>query len=130
MAWLILGAFGVSFLLCLANAARFLYRRGSSLAPEKRRIHRIGLAFFVACVINLVLFMGVALFLGGSADFTGGAQNGRYYLSNHGIRTEVSRTIYTYSRVHLISLPITGIIGTLGFLSMLRAERKAGNPPL
>lgn len=59
-------------------------------------------------VVNFLLFAVASFRLGGDA-LNGGIEGGRYYLDNHGRRTEVGRAVYTYSFVHAAS-----VVGTHG----------------
>ena len=54
-------------------------------------------------VANFAVFWIVAGKIGGDA-VSGRAEGGRYFLSDHGIRTEVSRAVYNYSLVHTVSV--------------------------
>jgi len=60
-----------------------------------------------------MVFMIVAWLIGGSA-WSGGEEDGRYYLSNHGQLTEVSYLTYEYSRWHtffvMFSMPLAVVV--------------------
>lgn len=58
------------------------------------------------CGWNFVLFFIIAVCLGGDA-LSGGVIDGKYYLSNHGQLTEVSKWIFIYSKIHTLSLLVT-----------------------
>lgn len=61
---------------------------------------------FIVAVVNFVAFLiGVAA-LGGDA-VNGAMEGGRYYVSDHGKRTEVSEAAFTYSEVHFCTLLVT-----------------------
>jgi hypothetical protein len=64
----------------------------------KKRSKWLTVIFQVAC-LNFVFFLGIALFLGGSAA-NGHSANGHYFLGNHGRMTEVSGATFTYSLIH------------------------------
>ena len=53
--------------------------------------------------------------LGGSAQ-RGTAADGRFYLTSHGERTEVSEAVWRYSRFHSVSLFITHPLALIGII--------------
>ncbi|AMV24911.1 hypothetical protein VT84_10970 [Gemmata sp. SH-PL17] len=57
-------------------------------------------------VVNFAVFFVVSTQIGGDA-VSGRIEGGRYVLSNHGVRTEVSRTVYNYSLIHTVSVWVT-----------------------
>jgi hypothetical protein len=57
---------------------------------------------------NFIAFVAIAMYLGGDA-LNGKIENGHYYLANHGIYTEVSHTIFIYSKIHAIIFLVTHI---------------------
>jgi hypothetical protein len=57
-------------------------------------------------ILNFALFAIIAICLGGDA-LNGRCENGRYFVSNHGKRTEVSEAVFTYSRIHASSVLVT-----------------------
>ncbi len=71
------------------------------------------------CAFNVLAFGLVALLLGGDALVGGGAP-GRYFLSDRGTLTEVSRGTWRYSRAHSLSIwfSIPALLG-----AMLAARR-------
>jgi hypothetical protein len=62
--------------------------------------------------INFLAFVATTFYLGGDA-LNGYARNGHYFLGLHsnGPFTEVSRTVFNYSRWHAL-----GVIVSIGFL--------------
>jgi thiosulfate reductase cytochrome b subunit len=63
-------------------------------------IRRQGLRWVVfAGVANFLIFVMVAIYLGGNA-LGGESGAGRYFVSEHGRLTEVSRAAYLYSQWH------------------------------
>jgi len=72
----------------------------------------------VFCLANFVVFVVVALIIGGDA-LNGKAEGGKFFLANHGKLTEVSRETFVYSRYHSLSLFITHPIF---FLAAWRAK--------
>jgi hypothetical protein len=68
-----------------------------------RRWARILLGVVVAVgVVNFVAFVVIAENLGGDA-LNGKVEDGRYYLMRHGVYTEVTCAVWTYSNIHAIS---------------------------
>jgi len=57
-------------------------------------------------MINFVVFVIIALLIGGDA-INGNETAGHYYLSNKGKLTELGYYVFTYSKIHTISLFIT-----------------------
>ncbi len=85
----------------------FLWDR---LTPRGKRIMKPLLA---VVTLNLfAFFVGIA-YLGGDA-FSGKEENGHYYVSDHGQRTEVTHGQYVYSRTHgivtMILMPLTMVV--------------------
>jgi hypothetical protein len=76
---------------------------------------------FWAAIVNFVVFVAIAVPLGGDA-LNGAARNGHYYLMQHGIYTEVSRPVFVYSTIHTLSLFVTQ---PLGIIVALRARFRA-----
>ncbi len=54
-------------------------------------------------LVNFSSFIAIDLYLGGSA-LNGKQENGKFYLSEHGRYTEVSETIFEYSKFHAYSM--------------------------
>lgn len=79
--------------------------------------HSERVLFWIA-IVNFVVFVAVAVPLGGSA-LNGGGRDGHYYLMQHGTYTEVSRPIFMYSTIHTLSLFVTQ---PLGIVAALRAR--------
>ena len=69
-------------------------------------IHSACKIIFLLALLNFGLFIVNAMFLGGDA-LNGKVEGGRYFLSNHGVYTEVNYFVFTYSKLHAISLFIT-----------------------
>jgi len=53
--------------------------------------------------VNFALFVAISFASGGDA-FNGKEVEGRYFISNHGHDTEVSKAFYYYSYAHAISV--------------------------
>lgn len=90
--------------------------------PNLRAVHgamtrRERVLFWIA-VANFVVFVAIAVPLGGDA-LNGAARDDHYYLMQHGIYTEVSKPVFTYSAIHALSLFVTT---PLGIVLALRAR--------
>jgi hypothetical protein len=79
---------------------------------------------FVIAGLNFVSFVIVALWLGGDAG-NGREEGGRYFLSQHGRDTEVSRWVFVYSRVHGYTVVVTHI-GALLAGAAIQLSRRNG----
>jgi hypothetical protein len=63
-------------------------------------------AMFTVALVNFVSFVCIAQWIGGDA-LNGYTAGGHYFLSNHGKLTEVSGTVFEYSRWHALSMFVT-----------------------
>ena len=68
----------------------------------------VGVVLFLVAWLNCAAFVLIGLTLGGPNSHV---EDGRYYLTDHGTRTEVSRKVWAYSRAHQRSVDITHPIG-------------------
>lgn len=66
------------------------------------------IAVVSVAVANFVVFLAVAMAIGGDA-INGHESAGRYFLSYKGHLTEVSQSVFLYSKIHFISVAITHI---------------------
>jgi hypothetical protein len=87
------------------------------------RSARLGITLFVACTVNMAGCAIVASLLGGDA-FGGKVESGRYYLGDHDRYTEVNRALYTYSRIHMMSMIGSLPIGLVGFALCFAAQNR------
>ena len=79
--------------------------------------------FFWLAIVNFCVFVAIALALGGDA-INGTVRDGHYYLMEHGVYTEVSKPVFTYSAIHTLSLFITHPLGiAVGFRASSRARK-------
>jgi len=60
-------------------------------------------AVIAIAITNFAVFAAIAFFIGGDA-ISGHAADGTYYLASHSKLTAVSEGVFTYSRVHAISV--------------------------
>jgi hypothetical protein len=120
----------VSLTLVLVFVACFSYGVVGKGASYKcsRWLHVLGAVLFIGAIVNFLIYWHVAVAIGGDA-LAGRATDGRYYLSSHGRRTEVSESLYRYSYAHTISTWITQPLGLLGWFLMYRADRIERYPP-
>ena len=88
---------------------------------RESRTERICHFIFFAALLNFLSFWLVAVFLGGDA-LSGKSEAGRYFLSNHGVLTEVSKNVFNYSLVHTISIWFTH---PAGIIALVIAQRTA-----
>jgi len=79
---------------------------------------RLAKPFVFIGILNFTLYGAIVLFIGGTAEY---ATADKYFVSNHGHLTEVSETIYNYSKIHGYSLIITFTLLAMGiFVSDVR----------
>jgi hypothetical protein len=64
------------------------------------------IAIFGLAWLNYTVYWIVGVCLGGFANI-GRVENGKYFLGSHGRYSEVSETVFTYSRIHGESTLIT-----------------------
>ena len=80
--------------------------------------HRIQLAICQAIdflvVVNLVVFVSMSIYLGGTAG-NGKVDNGHYYLGDHGHYTKVSEAIFNYSNLHWKIVLWSMLLGFISF---------------
>lgn len=96
-------------------------------AAMQRVLNIIGGSLFFIAIINVMAFWITALSIGGDA-ISGKVEGGRYYVSSRGELTEVSSSVWHYSRAHTISVWIThplGIFGGGGLMALSRRLKKA-----
>ncbi len=74
-------------------------------------------------ILNFVSFCIVAEVIGGDA-INGRIDGGRYFVSEHGHDTEVSRSVFEYSRFHAHSVWVTHPLVFVGFLILYGAHEQ------
>jgi hypothetical protein len=77
---------------------------------------------FTVAIVNFLIFFLMALSIGGDA-VNGKVEGGKYYVANHGKYTEVSKTVFTYSRFHCYSVWVTHPVGILAMIAWSMAKR-------
>jgi hypothetical protein len=84
----------------------------------------------IACMANWFAWALISICLGGDALGVK-PEGGRYFLSSHGRYREVSRGVFTYSRLHgytaFTGLGIAGLVAIAGHRS--RQETKPNETP-
>lgn len=122
MHWFFVLLVGLS-VVASVNVGIYLCRRGSNLNGLRLWSHRLGVFLFILAFNNFMAFWIAAVNLGGTAS-SGKVAAGRYYVSNHGELTEVSRNAYIYSITHETTVWITHPLGLLGFILILGSEKR------
>jgi len=77
----------------------------------------VGRCLVFLAVLNFAAFWYSSFLLGGDA-LGGKAENGRYFLRDKQQYTEVSASVFRYSRLHAMSLFLTHPLGALGALGL------------
>jgi hypothetical protein len=67
---------------------------------------KTGTAILIICILNFVAFGIGSMMIGGSAT-NGLQENGRFFVSEHGKNTEVTKQVWNYSLWHSRSLIVT-----------------------
>lgn len=73
--------------------------------------------------LNFTAFFITGKRLGGSAA-NGKVEGAKYFLGSHGDYTEVSESIYEYSRLHGYSVLVTHALFMIGGFILVRQEQK------
>ena len=73
-------------------------------------------------ILNFASYVIVALSLGGDA-VNGKTEGGRFYLCEHGHYTEVSRSVFEYSRYHTYSVWVTHPLAMSGGYFLYREKQ-------
>lgn len=116
------------FVLGLIGVARQVISKWGSLDVRRRwclLTVMICLFVFVGGLSNFIVFWIVSSAIGGDA-LNGEVVDGRYYVSNHGRLTEVSRGMWVYLWYHGWSTDVTHLLAFLAFLVMVVAKRIFG----
>ena len=78
--------------------------------------------------VNFGAYILIAILIGGDA-INGHAESGRYYLAMHGHLTQVSRSVFEYSRWHTYLLwSHTAILIVLEIWNLLVSKRRVVAP--
>ena len=74
--------------------------------------------------LDIALFYLGSLILGGDAA-RGYSQDGKYFLTGNGHATEVSRAVYYYSNIHLVSIAFAMLWAGIGLKRVsVKANRR------
>jgi hypothetical protein len=84
-------------------------------------LNRLTTIVGLAALANLLVFIAIAIAIGGDA-INGHQQGGHYFLASHGTLTEVSRNVFTYSKVHSIAVMVTVPLAVLLSLASSAAK--------
>jgi hypothetical protein len=80
----------------------------------------------IVCILNFITFIIGSGIIGGDA-VNGHQLDGSYFVSSHGIDTEVTETVWKYSYWHVKSLFVTHPLAIISFIilaSKSEAKRK------
>ena len=95
-------------------------------SPCTRVVRYFAYTLFVIGMLNYASFVIIAFFIGGDA-VRNPPEDGRYYVSEHGRRTQVSRSVYEYSLFHAHSVWGTHPLIVFGAY-MLYGEKQKRRP--
>jgi hypothetical protein len=87
-----------------------------------------GYTLFMIGVVNFASFWIIAVIIGGDAVGSGPV-DGRYYVSEHGRRTEVSRSVFEYSWYHARSVWVTHPLAAFGWYLVYCEVKKRKSKP-
>ena len=91
------------------------------MSSISRVAFKVVAALVAATFVNFLVFLAVALYLGGDA-LNGKEEHGRYFLGSHGHYTEASALVFQYSKVHGRSVEITIPLAILLGLVLTRGQ--------
>ena len=87
-----------------------------------------GYTLFAIGIVNFASFWIIAVIIGGVAVGSG-AVDGRYFVSEHGHRTEVSRSVFEYSWYHARSVWVTHPLALFGSYLVYCEDKKRKSKP-
>lgn len=87
-------------------------------ANLSKRGKRILIPIALLAFVNFAAFFVIAVSIGGDA-VNGRIENGRYFVSNHGVATEVSSAVYWYSYIHVLTVFCTHGLTVLAVLLLI-----------
>ena len=76
---------------------------------------KAGLILFIIGVLNIAAHVTISMLLGGDA-VAGKVEDDKFFVGSHGDYTEVSESIFTYSKFHTYSLIVTHVLGVIGLM--------------
>jgi hypothetical protein len=90
-----------------------------------RRLRNVGVTI---ALVNFFAFVVIALSIGGDA-WNGKVEDGQHYLGSKSEYTPVSRAVWMYSRLHVLSLIVTHPLGALSGLIWIFAAESCPREP-
>jgi hypothetical protein len=84
---------------------------------------KIALVIALAGLANFILYCVIAASIGGDA-VNGHQADGHYYLASHAKLTEVSQSVFTYSRYHTYSVWVTHALAICALLLLATSQKK------
>ncbi len=96
----------------MSNKHIFTFKDGMFFMEK---VQKICLMIFKIACYNFLLFVIIAILLGGDAE-NGYVSDGHYYLKSHGKITETSPFIWHYSWIHANSISITHPIAFIAII--------------
>ena len=112
---------------CSACEGRYIGSLGRFTRMSQKTLQRVCITIFFLGLGNFAAYWIAGVSLGGNA-VSGKAENGRYFLSNHGRLTEVSRGTYFYSRAHTYSVWVTHPVAILAAIAASRMNKREKRP--
>ena len=97
------------------------------MPPRTKWLNTLGQALVLLGVLNFLLFWIIGLSIGGDA-YSGKIEDGRYFLKGNGRYpryTEVTEAVWTYSKVHAISVWVTVPMAFAGAGMVALSKRRA-----
>lgn len=94
----------------------------------RRVLGYLGLVALVVAALNFLWLFGESINGGGDA-LNGFVRDGHYYISSHGVTTEVSKATWDWSRFHSLSIFVThplGFVGGATFMLLIAFPAMAG----
>lgn len=96
----------------------------------KQKIHLVACTIRSVAIVNFFAFVMALLYLGGDA-LNGKQEGGRYFLAQHGRLTEVSASVFAYSKWHAIgSMALMAAATILSVISRPSASEQKWQPKL
>ena len=105
-------------------------KQSSDTTGATDKVKTIGLVLLVFGFLNFALFVIGSLILGGDA-VNGKVDDGQYFLGGKSVSVEVSKAIWIYSYIHVVSVWIThplAMIGGILFVGNSYRRKSAGRP--
>ena len=90
------------------------------------RAERVCWGILLIAGVNWFVFAAVCLAIGGDG-WGGRIEDGRYYVCNHGVYTEVSRATFVFTKVYVVASIALLVVGTIAGLlaALMRGLRES-----